>query len=73
MQNFYFRDVAMVIATSTEIEKALRNTSFDRNKGFETTPMRKLIMKMPGILYMLTKFHNSIHYNYGCTIYGRCT
>ena len=46
----------MVIATSTEIEKALRNSSFDRDSGFETTPMRKLIVKMPGMLHILTKF-----------------
>ena len=56
IQNFHFRNVAMVIATSTEIEKALRNSSFDRDSGFETTPMRKLIVKMPGILHILTKF-----------------
>ena len=39
----------MIIAKSGKIEDALRNTSKDED-GNETTPMRKLIMKMPGTL-----------------------
>ena len=44
------RDVAMVIAKCGRIEDALRNTTRDEDRDCETTPLRKLIIKMPGNL-----------------------
>ena len=43
------RDVAMAIIRSAQWKNALRNTTKDVALDVETTPLRKLIRKMPGV------------------------
>lgn len=42
------REVALVVINSNKWEEAMRNETPDLATGLRTTPMRKLIKKMPG-------------------------
>ena len=56
---FNFRDVASEIVSSEFWEDSLRNKTLDPATGVRTTPMRKLVKKMPGMY--LKRSTNSIY------------
>ena len=55
---FNFRDVASEIVSSEFWEDALRNETLDIATGIRTTPMRKLVKKMPGTYLKRRHDHN---------------
>nr|XP_022289771.1 transient receptor potential cation channel subfamily A member 1 homolog isoform X2 [Crassostrea virginica] len=66
-------DVALVIINSDKWEEAMRNETPDIATGLRTTPMRKLIKKMPDVAEatflrcMTTNNRNPEHPDYKCT------
>lgn len=53
----YFRDIALAIIQSKEWKSALRNSTISP-LGEITTPLRKLIKKMPGEFFDPTIIHS---------------
>ena len=51
MSEFFYSPVAMMIVMSDSWENALRHAYYDENNGLLVTPLRKLILKMPGMLF----------------------
>ena len=46
---FYYSEAALAILNDSNWEEAMRNETPDIGTGSRTTPMRKLIKKMPGM------------------------